>query len=129
MELLRQIHYGYDPATERLPRVLRVVELGERRWGDPRILTIWNIAVAALIAQSLSAALPATMDVMPRRFFIQTVGCQMNVLDSELIAAELMRAGYEQVDSLRRADIILFNTCSVRQHAEDKIYMRPSAAR
>ena len=62
------------------------------------------------------------MDAMPRRFFIQTVGCQMNVLDSELVAAELLRAGYEQVDSLRRADIILLNTCSVRQHAEDKIY-------
>ena len=46
----------------------------------------------------------------------------MNLLDSELIAAELTRAGYEQVDNLRRADIILFNTCSVRQHAEDKIY-------
>ncbi len=62
------------------------------------------------------------MDIMLRRFFIQTVGCQMNVLDSELIAAELLRAGYEQADSLRQADIILFNTCSVRQHAEDKIY-------
>ncbi|MCE5267443.1 MAG: MiaB/RimO family radical SAM methylthiotransferase [Planctomycetaceae bacterium] len=69
---------------------------------------------------------------MPRRFFIHTIGCQMNVLDSELVAAELTRAGYEQVDSVRRADIVLFNTCSVRQHAEDKIYsalgrLRPTA--
>ena len=46
----------------------------------------------------------------------------MNVLDSELVAASLIRAGYEQVDSARAADTILFNTCSVRQHAEDKIY-------
>jgi tRNA-2-methylthio-N6-dimethylallyladenosine synthase len=59
---------------------------------------------------------------MPRRFYIQTVGCQMNVLDSELVAAELRRAGYEQVDHPGKADTILFNTCSVRQHAEDKIY-------
>jgi tRNA-2-methylthio-N6-dimethylallyladenosine synthase len=58
---------------------------------------------------------------MPR-FFLQTVGCQMNVLDSELVAAELRRAGYTQVDSARQADIVLLNTCSVRQHAEDKIY-------
>jgi len=58
---------------------------------------------------------------MPR-FFLQTVGCQMNVLDSELVAAELRRAGYEQVDNIRQADIVLLNTCSVRQHAEDKIY-------
>jgi tRNA-2-methylthio-N6-dimethylallyladenosine synthase len=56
------------------------------------------------------------------RVYIQTVGCQMNVLDSELVAADLMQAGYELVHSLREADTILFNTCSVRQHAEDKIY-------
>lgn len=59
---------------------------------------------------------------MPRHFYIQTVGCQMNVLDSELVAAELRRAGYERADRVQRADIVLFNTCSVRQHAEDKIY-------
>jgi len=59
---------------------------------------------------------------MARHFFIQTVGCQMNVLDSELVAAELLRAGHQQVDAIGRADTILLNTCSVRQHAEDKIY-------
>ncbi len=46
----------------------------------------------------------------------------MNVLDSELVAADLMQAGHQLVHSLREADTILFNTCSVRQHAEDKIY-------
>jgi len=46
----------------------------------------------------------------------------MNVLDSELVVANLRRRGYELVDSPKRADTILFNTCSVRQHAEDKIY-------
>ena len=59
---------------------------------------------------------------MSKRLYIQTVGCQMNVLDSELVAADLLAAGYELVRSARQADIILFNTCSVRQHAEDKIY-------
>ncbi len=59
---------------------------------------------------------------MPKRFYIETVGCQMNVLDSELVAASLLAAGYEAVDNRRDADVILFNTCSVRQHAEDKIY-------
>ncbi len=58
---------------------------------------------------------------MPR-FYIQTVGCQMNVLDSELVAGQLIEAGYEAVDSPRQADVVLLNTCSVRQHAEDKIY-------
>jgi tRNA-2-methylthio-N6-dimethylallyladenosine synthase len=59
---------------------------------------------------------------MVRHLYIETVGCQMNVLDSELVASGLLGAGYELVDSPRRADTILFNTCSVRQHAEDKIY-------
>lgn len=59
---------------------------------------------------------------MPKRFYLETVGCQMNVLDSELVAASLLAAGYEAVDNRRDADVILFNTCSVRQHAEDKIY-------
>jgi tRNA-2-methylthio-N6-dimethylallyladenosine synthase len=54
--------------------------------------------------------------------YIETVGCQMNVLDSELVVAALRKSGYELTDSAKRADTVLFNTCSVRQHAEDKIY-------
>jgi tRNA-2-methylthio-N6-dimethylallyladenosine synthase len=59
---------------------------------------------------------------MSKRLYIETVGCQMNVLDSELVVAELRKRGYELVQQLADADAILFNTCSVRQHAEDKIY-------
>lgn len=59
---------------------------------------------------------------MPKRLYIETVGCQMNMLDSELVVATLRKAGYQLVDHPRQADTILFNTCSVRQHAEDKIY-------
>src|SRR6476646_11569369 len=59
---------------------------------------------------------------MPKKLYIETVGCQMNVLDSELVVGGLRRQGYELTDSPQDADLILFNTCSVRQHAEDKIY-------
>jgi tRNA-2-methylthio-N6-dimethylallyladenosine synthase len=59
---------------------------------------------------------------MTKRLYIETVGCQMNMLDSELVVASLRKAGYEIVDEPAKADTILFNTCSVRQHAEDKIY-------
>lgn len=59
---------------------------------------------------------------MGKKLFLETVGCQMNVLDSELVVATLRKAGYELVTDPRQADVILFNTCSVRQHAEDKIY-------
>src|SRR6201985_2905601 len=58
---------------------------------------------------------------MPK-LYIETVGCQMNLLDSELVVASLRKSGYEVVDTPANADTILFNTCSVRQHAEDKIY-------
>ena len=60
--------------------------------------------------------------VVSKRLYIETVGCQMNVLDSELVVAALRKSGYELVDSPAKADAVLFNTCSVRQHAEDKIY-------
>src|SRR5262249_3735944 len=57
-----------------------------------------------------------------KKLYIETVGCQMNLLDSELVVARLRNDGYELTDDLKQADAILFNTCSVRQHAEDKIY-------
>jgi len=58
---------------------------------------------------------------MPK-LYIETVGCQMNMLDSELVVASLRQDGYELTATAADADTILFNTCSVRQHAEDKIY-------
>lgn len=58
---------------------------------------------------------------MPK-LYIETVGCQMNMLDSELVVASLRKDGYELAATAAEADTILFNTCSVRQHAEDKIY-------
>lgn len=59
---------------------------------------------------------------MTKKLYIETVGCQMNVLDSELVVGALRRQGYVLTDDAVEADVILFNTCSVRQHAEDKIY-------
>src|SRR5579871_4279366 len=57
-----------------------------------------------------------------QRLFIETVGCQMNMLDSELVVAALRKEGYELTSDISSADTILFNTCSVREHAEHKIY-------
>jgi len=59
---------------------------------------------------------------MTKRLYIETVGCQMNMLDSELVVASLRQRGYELTGSPDDATAILFNTCSVRQRAEDKIY-------
>jgi tRNA-2-methylthio-N6-dimethylallyladenosine synthase len=54
--------------------------------------------------------------------FFETFGCQMNKLDAELSLGLLQEEGYRIVDRVDEADVILFNTCSVRQHAEDKVY-------
>ena len=59
---------------------------------------------------------------MSKKLYIETVGCQMNVLDSELVVGSLRRQGYVLTHDARDADVILFNTCSVREHAEEKIY-------
>lgn len=59
-----------------------------------------------------------------RRYFIETFGCQMNVHDSERMAGLLDRAGYEPATDEREADVIVINTCSVREHAEVKLYTR-----
>jgi tRNA-2-methylthio-N6-dimethylallyladenosine synthase len=57
-----------------------------------------------------------------RKVFVRTFGCQMNARDSEIIAGLLKAEGYRLTDSPKGADILLFNTCSVRQHAEDKVW-------
>jgi tRNA-2-methylthio-N6-dimethylallyladenosine synthase len=56
------------------------------------------------------------------KLYIETVGCQMNMLDSEMVVASLRRQGYELTSQVEDADTILFNTCSVREQAENKTY-------
>jgi tRNA-2-methylthio-N6-dimethylallyladenosine synthase len=58
------------------------------------------------------------------KYFLETFGCQMNILDSQLIEGQLRARGMTPVADYREADLILFNTCSVRQHAEDKVHSR-----
>lgn len=59
-----------------------------------------------------------------KKYFIETYGCQMNVYDSELVAGILEKETYQRADSVEEADIIFLNTCSVREHAEDKVHAR-----
>ena len=61
---------------------------------------------------------------MARRYFIETYGCQMNVHDSERMAGLLESAGYELAHDEQDADVIVINTCSVRERAEEKLYTR-----
>jgi tRNA-2-methylthio-N6-dimethylallyladenosine synthase len=61
---------------------------------------------------------------MSRHVYLETYGCQMNVADSELMLGQLARAGYRRTDEPSRADVILLNTCAIREHAEQRIYGR-----
>ena len=56
--------------------------------------------------------------------FIETYGCQMNVSDTELMLGKLVSAGYDQVDVPDGADVILLNTCAIREHAEQRVIGR-----
>ena len=61
---------------------------------------------------------------MAHKYLIETYGCQMNVHDSERMAGLLEQAGYEATEDAGDADVLLINTCSVRDHAEAKLYTR-----
>src|SRR5918996_2943879 len=61
---------------------------------------------------------------MARKYLIETYGCQMNVHDSERMAGLLEQAGYEPTSDDRDADIVVINTCSVREKAEEKLFTR-----
>ncbi|MGE4649548.1 MAG: tRNA (N6-isopentenyl adenosine(37)-C2)-methylthiotransferase MiaB [Myxococcota bacterium] len=64
-----------------------------------------------------------------RRFLIRTYGCQMNVHDSEKVANLLHHAGYEEAAGLEAADLLVINTCSIREKAENRLYSDLGALR
>ncbi|HZC23578.1 MAG TPA: MiaB/RimO family radical SAM methylthiotransferase [Candidatus Binatia bacterium] len=59
-----------------------------------------------------------------KTFYLETFGCQMNVHDSEKVVGTLMQEGYRQVETVEQADLILYNTCSIRDKAEQKVFHR-----
>ena len=61
---------------------------------------------------------------MSRKYLIETFGCQMNIHDSERMAGLLEQAGFESTTDDREADVIVINTCSVRERAEEKLFTR-----
>jgi tRNA-2-methylthio-N6-dimethylallyladenosine synthase len=68
----------------------------------------------------LEKSLMSSMSWRKRSYYIRSFGCQMNEADSEVMERLLEREGYAKVDSPEGADVIILNTCSVRQHAEDR---------
>jgi len=60
-------------------------------------------------------------------FFLETFGCQMNEHDSEKVAGVLLERGYKQVETPEAANLILYNTCSIREKAAQKVFSRLGA--
>src|SRR3954467_3504240 len=59
-----------------------------------------------------------------KTFYIETFGCQMNVHDSEKVVGTMLQQGYTQVGSPEEAELVLYNTCSIRDKAEQKVFNR-----
>jgi len=76
------------------------------------------------VAPVSSHQAPAGGDRYAKSFFIETFGCQMNVHDSEKVAGVLLDRGYRPVDTAADADFLLYNTCSIREKAAQKVFQR-----
>ena len=58
----------------------------------------------------------------PPKAFVHTYGCQGNVADGERLKGMLEEMGYELIEELEGADLVLYNTCAIREHAEDRVF-------
>jgi tRNA-2-methylthio-N6-dimethylallyladenosine synthase len=76
-----------------------------------------------------SSAEGPTRSRRAKTFYIETFGCQMNVHDSEKVAGALFAMGYRAVDRHQDADLVLYNTCSIREKAAQKVFSRLGAFR
>ncbi len=63
-------------------------------------------------------------EIGQKTFYLETFGCQMNVHDSEKVIGTLLRQGYRQVETVEEADLVFYNTCSIRDKAEQKVFHR-----
>ncbi len=80
------------------------------------------IVVSPMVAADAQADLAAPADVDVRTYQVRTYGCQMNVHDSERLSGLLEAAGYARAAEGADADIVVFNTCAVRENADNKLY-------
>ena len=75
------------------------------------------------VADQLHNVQPTLFD-SEKKLFIETYGCQMNFADSEVVASIMEMSGYVLTENIQNADAIFINTCSIREHAEQKAFSR-----
>lgn len=100
---------------------------------DVGLETLARAPAAAACADSVGAPLLNSFASMPlagaspqskKSFYLETFGCQMNVHDSEKVAGVLLQRGYRSVEDPALADLVLYNTCSIREKAAQKVFAR-----
>src|SRR5246127_2422539 len=100
---------------------------------DVRLERLTGTGVRRLPLRSASQELPGQGGITPSlqeeirkrgTFYLETFGCQMNEHDSEKVAGVLLSRGYRQVESAEAASLILYNTCSIREKAAQKLFSR-----
>src|SRR5690349_4384976 len=79
---------------------------------------------AAPVAATPAAPAVANQPAPSRLAYVETYGCQMNVADSDMLLGMLGQAGYGRTEDPSRAELILFNTCAVREQAEERVFTR-----
>ena len=86
----------------------------------------WGYIIRRVMSdfQILDASGETVAAAHPKTFYLETFGCQMNVHDSEKVIGTLTQQGYQQVQTEEAADLILYNTCSIRDKAEQKVFNR-----
>ena len=90
---------------------------------DKSFLPIYN-SHPALPLSEMSVRSASVNGYSARNVYIETYGCQMNVSDSELMAGILTQSGHRTVSNIDDADVILLNTCAIRENAETKVINR-----
>src|SRR5712672_1345473 len=90
---------------------------------SPWLLSPLSAPIAASSCAILSL-MDALADKPQKKFYLETFGCQMNVHDSEKVIGTLVHEGYAQVETVEEADLVLYNTCSIRDKAEQKVFNR-----
>src|SRR5262245_53744103 len=84
----------------------------------------WSTPEATLHWAPTRARLQSAPPMSAPKYHLTSYGCQMNKLDSELVESKLRQRGYVAAADESEADVVLLNTCSVRQHAEDRVWSR-----
>lgn len=88
-----------------------------------RLIPLTSLSPSARGKAPPAAAAPAASGP---RVYLETYGCQMNVADSDLITTQLLEAGYQRTQEAKEADVVLVNTCAVREKAEERVVARAS---